>query len=700
MAVVGPLTLMVIRLFMSHISGKSTKDSKNVAIIGVYPFATFCLLLFSPFYLAFCFMMWLASGQKGFDTLLWIATKFSIPLYPVSQEDSRIERRVLKQKGARIVAICASGDRVLESMVSEPEQIIAVDLNPAQLALFDLKLASIKLLEYDDICSIFHSMDTDVLRKHLPVLMKHFRSKESIEFWQKYGAEYLNCLYNSGTSGFGMKIGQKVIEWGTGIDINIMIKQPELVPDLWNNEWRHTVHNLMQYIWHLPFAWNALMTPMRMALGVPPRQGSLRGNMSESPQAVMLYFDRIFGSKAFQHNTEFIAGQLGFYNPDVKPFWMEEDNVAILKKQVNKCHLRLGYFTEILRSLPDNSVDCLLLSDHMDWMSQSMILEEWDQIARVGDKGTEVMWRTSGLEEVCYPHCLSNLNYVNQAECDEFLDQEDRLPSYRHHHVILEEPDEMVFMPRRQVEPERSTWSDIKNLYYILSKAVRGHIMHLQGKEIENWSEFFYSGQAKTYDSFRHMMLHGRKKMMDVLPLEKGQVWADIGCGTGFNLEYLAEWITTDNVKHVYLVDYSPSMLEQAKLRVEAMGIADKCTFIECDCSKGIPKDTLPGVNMITFSYSLCMIPGWENALRSAVDSLAPGGFIGCCDFTESDEQFWLFRAFWKMWFSNDHVFLDGKHLEVMRECTEPRVDSLRWGTIPYVPFFLVPYYVFLGRKM
>jgi len=88
--------------------------------------------------------------------------KFGIPLYPVSQEDSEIERRVLKQKGSRIVTICASGDRVLESMVEEPEQIIAVDLNPAQLALFDLKLACIKILDYEDVVSIFHKLDGEI----------------------------------------------------------------------------------------------------------------------------------------------------------------------------------------------------------------------------------------------------------------------------------------------------------------------------------------------------------------------------------------------------------------------------------------------------------------------------------------------------------------------------------------------------------
>ena len=39
----------------------------------------------------FEFVVWLASGQAGFDFLLWIAVKYSIPLYPVTQEGKSVK---------------------------------------------------------------------------------------------------------------------------------------------------------------------------------------------------------------------------------------------------------------------------------------------------------------------------------------------------------------------------------------------------------------------------------------------------------------------------------------------------------------------------------------------------------------------------------------------------------------------------------
>jgi len=493
-----------------------------------------------------------------------------------------------------------------------------------------------------------------------------------------------------------MQLMHKLVHWGTGFDINLLITDPDKIHIYWEKEWRHTILNLLNYLWHVPFAWRTMTVPVSLALGVPPSQGSLRGCICESPKAAIKYLDRILGSKYFKFNTEFVANQLGFYTEE-KPYWLKKENVAVIKENVGSCRLAKGYMTNILRTLDDNSVDFLLLSDHMDWMSQNQILEEWKEIQRVANPGCQVMWRTAGLDEVSYPHCLAGVQYVNQKRVDQFLDQEDRLPSYRHHHAIVPPRSEFTIQPRVEVEPKRSFLSDFKNLYYILFKAIHGKVMKLRGKPIENWSEFFYRGQAKTYDSFRHKMLHGRKKMMGVLPIKKGTVWADIGCGTGFNLEYLADWVVSDDCEHIYLVDYSPSMLKQAKRRVEQLGVAHKASFIECDCSKGI---NLPkGVNLITFSYSLCMIPGWEKAMRSAVELLQPGGHIACCDFTACDEQTSMMRTFWRHWFRNDHVFLSEKHLEVLDEITETKVRSLKFGSIPYVPFFKVPYYAYLGMK-
>lgn len=95
------------------------------------------------------------------------------------------------------------------------------------------------------------------------------------------------------------------------------------------------------------------------------------------------------------------------------------------------------------------------------------------------------------------------------------------------------------------------------------------------------------------------------------------------------------------------------------------------------------------------------MIPNWEGALKSVYDMLVPGGYLAATDFTLSPQQAPIFRRFWKMWFANDHVYLNEKHSLRLAEIVEPKVTSVRFGSIPFFSAFnlQVPYYFFLGQK-
>ena len=51
----------------------------------------------------------------------------------------------------------------------------------------------------------------------------------------------------------------------------------------------------------------------------------------------------------------------------------------------------------------------------------------------------------------------------------------------------------------------------------------------------------FYRGQADAYDDFRRRLLHGREELMGRLEFRPGDVWLDMGAGTGSNAELLGE---------------------------------------------------------------------------------------------------------------------------------------------------------------
>ena len=86
-------------------------------------------------------------------------------------------------------------------------------------------------------------------------------------------------------------------------------------------------------------------------------------------------------------------------------------------------------------------------------------------------------------------------------------------------------------------------------------------------------------------------------------------------------MEYLADRI--GKLNKVYVLDLSHSLLEVAKKRIATRGWSNVET-IEADATTFQPAGGQ--VDVVTFSYSLTMIPDWFGAIENALAMLKPGG--------------------------------------------------------------------------
>lgn len=72
-------------------------------------------------------------------------------LFSSCNEDTACELRALGDlAGKRVFAVTAGGGRVLNLLVGRPAEILAVDLNPAQNHLLELKIAGLRALDHGD----------------------------------------------------------------------------------------------------------------------------------------------------------------------------------------------------------------------------------------------------------------------------------------------------------------------------------------------------------------------------------------------------------------------------------------------------------------------------------------------------------------------------------------------------------------------
>jgi S-adenosylmethionine-diacylgycerolhomoserine-N-methlytransferase len=175
-----------------------------------------------------------------------------------------------------------------------------------------------------------------------------------------------------------------------------------------------------------------------------------------------------------------------------------------------------------------------------------------------------------------------------------------------------------------------------------------------------------------------------------------------MGGGTGANIENLANDI--DSLKKVYVVDLSESLLNVATDRFAARGW-DNAEAIAADATKFRPPEG--EADVVTFSYSLTMIPDWFSAIENALAMLKPGGYLGVVDFYVGrkyppaglEKHRWLARSLWQPWFATDNVFPSPDHLPFLRSHFEQTHLVEARNRMPYVPLLRTPYYQFIGQK-
>ncbi len=240
-----------------------------------------------------------------------------------------------------------------------------------------------------------------------------------------------------------------------------------------------------------------------------------------------------------------------------------------------------------------------------------------------------------------------------------------------------------------------SVLSDFKILYHLILRPVRG-------KDHAQRMENFYSGQAAGYDDFRKRLLQGRERVYQEIGKLGSGVWIDFGGGTGSNLEFIGEPIRS--YQQVYVVDLATSLLNIVKERRERNSWTN-VEAITADATTWTPPEGLADV--VTFSYSLTMIPDWFAAIDNALRILRPGGHIGVVDFYVARKHpsenlkrhSWMTRSFWPVWFAGDNVFPSPDHVPYLQKHFETVLLSENRSKVPYMPLARTPYYQFIGRK-
>lgn len=135
-------------------------------------------------------------------------------IYSFTWEDARVDSRLLKITSEDVIlALTSAGDNILSYALERPKRIHAVDLNPAQNHLLELKVAAFRGLDYQNFWKLFGEGKHDDFHKLLVEDLSPHLSSHAFDFWLHAGPSTFDSrgkgLYFTG----GSRHALKLISW-------------------------------------------------------------------------------------------------------------------------------------------------------------------------------------------------------------------------------------------------------------------------------------------------------------------------------------------------------------------------------------------------------------------------------------------------------------------------------------------------------
>ena len=323
-------------------------------------------------------------------------------VYNTCWEDPRLDREALQLTSQdRVLVITSAGCNALDYAITGPAHVYAVDMNPRQNALLELKIAGIKKLEYEDFYRLFgNGYHPDAAKFYQSTLRSELNpwSQTYWDKWIKFFDSPKRSFYYRGTSGAFARMIRFYIDRVAKVrpEIDALMASPTLT------EQSAIFESIQEKFWSksLKFALNR-DTTLSM-LGVPKAQRKQIEN--QYPGGILKFIqdsmEAVFAKLPFVDNYFWRVYITGSYTPDCCPEYLKPANFAALKSN-NVANVSVH--TDSVQGFLEKGTEPIsrfILLDHMDWLSDHffpLLESEWQAILGRAAPGSRVLWRSGGL---------------------------------------------------------------------------------------------------------------------------------------------------------------------------------------------------------------------------------------------------------------------------------------------------------------
>lgn len=189
-----------------------------------------------------------------------------------------------------------------------------------------------------------------------------------------------------------------------------------------------------------------------------------------------------------------------------------------------------------------------------------------------------------------------------------------------------------------------------------------------------------YRWQRHIYDASRRYYLLGRNEMLHGIAAKPGQSILEIGCGTGRNLTVAANLYPSATL---FGIDISKEMLKTANTNLSNAGVQQKVRLAQGDATNFDAKTYFQKqvFDHIYFSYTLSMVPQWQEAVAHALTMLSDQGQLHVVDFGQCENWATPLKRLMFGWLKHFDVTPRPNMKAVLDECAKQHGYKFEFAT-------------------
>ncbi|MEZ5044341.1 MAG: BtaA family protein [Saprospiraceae bacterium] len=356
-------------------------------------------------------------------------------VYNTCWEDPRCDRQLLQlTPDSEVVMITSAGCNALDYLLDQPQKIHAIDVNPRQNALLELKKAVFKAGNYRDLFKLFGEgthqgvdyLYQEKIRKYLPAFAQDYWDK-NLAFFNGQGLR--KSFYFYGTSGTFAWLAQLYFKARKNIyrQIDLLFQAQTL------EEQRNLYEQIEPKLVNRSLRWMVNRHLSMCLIGVPRSQQALFVNeYKEGAAGFMLACLRhICTEVPIADNYFYHLYFYGYYTKDCCPSYLKETHFQPLRKTIDHLQTHTTTIANFLKENPGPYSHYVLL-DHQDWLADhdvAALEEEWRLILANSRPGTRILLRSAAKNIDFFPSfVLERLDFEQQLT--QRTHQEDRVGTY------------------------------------------------------------------------------------------------------------------------------------------------------------------------------------------------------------------------------------------------------------------------------